>query len=196
MIATPPAFNANLAGHPLSHLPFGGPLPGSARRKVGFMVPESTLDELETAYLAALKCLANVGHIVAGNASRIRYGEAGAANLAEALQSPAAVPIPFIQSTAERPAQEDNWIGHRVRLAGTPSVDPLVPVALVPHVLVEVPAMRLGRHQPTVDFGRHVEVLVHGAVGELDLQDPLLPVVSHGAQCGRTDRRSLNRVLT
>lgn len=56
--------------------------------------------------------------------------------------------------------------------------------------------MRLGRHQPTVDIGRHVEVLVHFAAREFDLQDPLLRVVSHGSQRGRTDRRSLNRALT
>ena len=112
------------------------------------------------------------------------------------LQSAKAVPISFIQCTATRPEKEDNPIGWPVRLAGTPSVHPLVSVALVPHMLVEVPAMRLGRHQPAVDFGRHVEILVHSAAGELDLQDPLLLVVSNGSQRGRTDRRSLNRVLT
>ena len=53
-------------------------------------------------------------------------------------------PSRFRQCTANGPDQEGNSIGQPVRLAGTPSVHPLVSVSRVPHVLVEVPAMRLG----------------------------------------------------
>src|SRR4051812_14271830 len=80
-----------------------------------------------------------------------------------------------------------------VKLAGTPSIQSPVSVSRIARALVAVPTIRLGRHQPEVDLGRHLEILVHGAVGELDLQAPLLVVVSHRSQRGRTDRRSLNR---
>ncbi len=48
--------------------------------------------------------------------------------------------------------------------------------------------MRLGRHQPAVDFGRHVEILVHGAAGELDFQRLAVFIVTHRPQAAASNQ--------
>src|SRR5262245_4755068 len=68
-----------------------------------------------------------------------------------ACKSPVAVPIPPVYRREARSRRQSDR-GQPVRLAGTPSIHLLVSVALVPHVLVEVPAVRLSRHQPAVDY--------------------------------------------